>query len=111
MNRQQRRKLQRIQKRNDKKQRVEEKKIEYEIVFSHDLYDYLSHKKMIPTIMRGVSVASSGEPIPVSIQALKDFADRRSNYNNPFMKNDKEINKIIHLLNEEIALKKDTDDK
>jgi len=75
------------------------------IEFSQDLWDYMGQKKnIIPKLIRAVSIASSGQSIPISIQVLKDFVDRRPNYSNEFLKYDKEVEEIVDTINSEIRL-------
>jgi hypothetical protein len=75
------------------------------IEFPQDLWDYMGQKKnIIPKLIRAVSIASSGQSIPISIQVLKDFVDRRPNYSNEFLKYDKEVEEVVDKINSEIRL-------
>lgn len=75
------------------------------IEFPQDLWDYFGQKiKIIPKLIRAVSIASSGQSIPISIQVLKDFVDKRPNYSNEFLKYDTEVEEIVDTINSEIRL-------
>lgn len=75
------------------------------IEFPQDLWDYFGQKtNIIPKLIKAVSIASSGQSIPISLQVLKDFVDKRPNYSNEFLRKDKEVEEMVDTINSEIRL-------
>jgi len=85
--------------------KYKEESLHYELEFPYDLWDYLGQSKgTIPRLIKGVQIASKGGLIPTSITLLRLFIKRRKDYNNPLMKKDKEIDRFIELIHNEINI-------
>lgn len=90
---------------NIKFSKEESKGIFYQLEFSHDLWDYLGQSQgTIPRLIKGVQIASKGGLIPTSITLLRNFTEKRPNYSNSLMKKDKEIDKLIDFIHNEIQI-------
>ena len=79
--------------------------LHYELEVPYDLWDYLGQSQgTIPRLIKGVQIASKGGLIPTSITLLRLFIQRRPNYSNSLMMKDKDVDRLVKMIHNEIQI-------